>query len=155
MEVADNLGSFDDAFVVADKSQHFESNGSSKQHVEQMPVRKVGAFVHKPLHMEPVDWRLADEPHVVSQAGSTKVNVYVSSAGAIIDGCKLVAVVHDDKNDNCSLSSLASGFGLKLLIVLVTIAHVSAHALLLFPSRSRMFGAELYLNYLQWVYEAV
>lgn len=160
MEVADNLGSLDVAFVVvADKSQHYESNGSSKQHVEQMRGRKVDAFAHKPLHMEPVDWRLAGEPHVVSEADSLKVNVYVNFAAATIDGCKLVAVVHDDKNDNYShSSSLANAFGLKLLIVLVTTVvstHVSAHALLLFPFRSKMFGAELCLNYLQWEYEAV
>lgn len=157
MGVADNLGSLDGAFVVVDKSQHYESNDSSKQHVEQMPVRKVDAFVHKPLHTEPVEWLLADEPHVVSEVDSTKVNVYVSSAAARVDGCKLVAVVHD-KNDNYSPSSPASGFGLKLLTVLVTTAvstHVSAHALLLFPFRSKMFGAELCLSCLQWEYGAV
>lgn len=157
MEVADNQGSLCDAFVVADKSQHYGSNDSSKQHVEQMPVRKVDAFVRKPLHTGPGDWWLADEPHGVSEADSTKVNVYVSSAAATADGCKLVAVVHGDRNDNYSPSSPASAFGLKLITVLVTTVvsiHASAHALLLFPSRSKMFGAELYWNYLQWEYEA-
>lgn len=81
MVVADNPGSHDDACAV-DKSQRYGSNGSSKQHdVEQMPVRWVDAFVHKPLHTVPVNWWLADEQHAVSSA---TVNVYASSVEAII-----------------------------------------------------------------------
>jgi hypothetical protein len=49
MEVVDSRGSHDDACVV-DKSQHYGSNGSSKQHdvAQMMPVRLADAFVHKP-----------------------------------------------------------------------------------------------------------
>lgn len=49
MEVVDSQDSHDDACVV-DKSQHYGSNGSSKQHdvAQMMSVRLADAFVHKP-----------------------------------------------------------------------------------------------------------
>lgn len=99
MVVADSRDSHDDA-CVADKSQHFGSNGSSKQHdVEQMPARLADAFVHKPSHRVPVSWRLADEPHVVIASDSPTVDVYVSFVAATSVDCRPDAVERDDKSD--------------------------------------------------------
>jgi hypothetical protein len=108
MVAVDSRDSLDDACVV-DKSQRFGSNGSSKQHdVGQMLVRLADAFVHKPLHTVPVDWRPADEPHVAFAFDYwPKVDVYVSLAEATVVGCKLDAVVHGRNGaDSCLLASL-------------------------------------------------
>lgn len=96
MEVVDSRGSHDDAYV-ADKSQHYGSNGSSKQHdVEQMMlVRLVDAFVRKPSHTA----RPADELHVVEVPDSSRVSVCVSSVAATNVDCRLDAAVRDDKSD--------------------------------------------------------
>lgn len=161
MAVADNRGSLGDA-CAADKSQHFGSNGSSKQHdVEQMPDRLVDAFVHKPWRMGPEDWRLADEPHGVIVSDLPVANVCASSAAATIVGCRLDVVERGDKSgaDSCSLEypgPPATGFGLKLIIVSVTVA-AAARVSLRFPSRNKKFGAttELRWSCLRWVCAAV
>lgn len=124
MADADSRDSLDDA-CVADKSQRFESNGSSKQRdVEQMLARFADAFVRKPSHTVPEDWRLAGEPHGASVPDSPAVNVCVSLAAATIFGCTLDAAALDGRNDadSCSLASHEIGFGLKLVFVLVNVA---------------------------------
>lgn len=145
MAVVDNLDSHDDA-CVADKSQHYESNGSSKQRdVEQMLVRLADAFVRTSLHTVPVNWRLVDEPHVVSMSDLRAVNVYVSSAEATVVGCRPDAAEHDGKSDadNCWLPSPgwpATEADSKPLSVLVIAAAV-VRALLPYPFRNKMWSA--------------
>ena len=104
LKVFDNRDSLDGAFVVG-TWLHFVSNGSSKQRdVEQMQARLADEFDHNSLHTAKEDWRLAFEPHAVSSSVPLMVNVYVMFAEATIVGCKLDAVVYDDKSDsgNCS-----------------------------------------------------
>lgn len=136
MAVADSRGSRGDACVV-DKSQHFESNGSSKQHGagQMMLVPSVGAFVHKPLHTVPVSWWLADEPHVVEVPDSPMVNVCVNFVAAKAFDCRLGAVVHKNDADSCWRASP----GWQLTIVLVTAVEVRAS--LPSPFRSKMIDA--------------
>lgn len=124
MADVDSRDSLDDACVV-DKSQRFESNGSSKQRdVEQMLARLADAFVRKPSHTVLEDWRLAAEQHVASGPDSPAVTVCVSLAAATIFECTRDVDALDGRNDvdNCSLAFLAIAFGLKLVIVLVIAA---------------------------------
>jgi hypothetical protein len=135
---ADNLDIHHaDAYAV-DKSQHYESNGSSKQHdVRQMLVHLLlDAFVHKPLHRVPVNWPLLeDEPHEVEVPDSPIVDVDVSSAEAIaFADCRLnvvVAVAHKSDVDNCLLTSL-------VLVKLKLVDAVLASSLLI-PFRNKKF----------------
>lgn len=92
--VAGSRGSLGDA-CVADKSQHFGSNGSSKQRgAGQMLEHSVGAFDRKPLRTV----QLGHEPHAVS---SIELPVDV----ATVVGCKPDAVERGDRTDadSCSL----------------------------------------------------
>jgi len=114
MVVADSRDSYDDGACAADKSLHYGSNGSSKQHdaVQMLVLFAADAFVHKPwLHTVPVNWPLADELHVVARAGQSPMTVsvcesFVVAVEATFVGCRL-DVVHDRMDvdaDNCWLA---------------------------------------------------
>lgn len=137
MVVADSRGSLGDA-CAADKSQRFESNGSSKQRdVEQMPVRLADAFVRKRAHTVPVNWRLADEPHGVSVPDPIVVNVCACPAAARVVDCMRDAVERGGKSgaDNFPASP-APEVGSELTIAWATTAAL-ARASSSLPYRSK------------------
>lgn len=178
MEVADNQDIqhlLVDAYA-ADKSPHYESNGSSKQHdAEQMQV--LDAFDHKPSLLQrrrvSVNWLLVDEPHVVETTMSAlDVNVsgelrwtVVVQAITVDLACRVNAVaelmLHKNDADNCSLTfRLADDCQCSNVLVILIFDAVLV-SLLPIPFRSKKFCCVMNGSWccggysLRWAYEVV